>query len=58
MALVVDVPGVLEAAGVIERRRDGLWMLNRFRRDELSRKLAGLQRLMTPAAFANGDGSC
>jgi ArsR family transcriptional regulator len=50
--------GVLESAGIIERRRDGFWTLNRLRRDELARRLAGLQRLMTPAASDDGDGSC
>jgi DNA-binding transcriptional ArsR family regulator len=38
--------GVLENAGVIERRRNGLWMLNRLRRDELTRRLERLQRLL------------
>ncbi len=41
--------GVLEAAGVIERRKNGLWTHNRLRRDELSRHLAVLERLLTPA---------
>lgn len=49
--------GVLADAGIIERRRDGFWTLNRLRRDELARKLAGLQRLMTPAASEDGVGS-
>ncbi len=39
--------GVLEAAGVIERRKNGLWTHNRLRRDELSRHLAVLERLLT-----------
>lgn len=39
---------VLESAGVIERRRDGLWTLNRLRREELSRRLSGLQRILQP----------
>jgi DNA-binding transcriptional ArsR family regulator len=38
--------GVLEAAAVIQRRKDGLWTLNRLRRDELARRLAGLQRII------------
>jgi ArsR family transcriptional regulator, arsenate/arsenite/antimonite-responsive transcriptional repressor len=37
---------VLESAGVIERRKNGLWTLNRLRRDELSRRLARLAPLM------------
>jgi DNA-binding transcriptional ArsR family regulator len=36
---------VLESAGVIQRRKDGLWTLNRLRRDELARRLSGLQRI-------------
>lgn len=38
--------GVLEAAAVIQRRKDGLWTLNRLRRDELARHLSGLQRIL------------
>ena len=41
--------GVLEGAGLIERRKDGLWTLNSLRRDELSRRLEGLERLARPA---------
>jgi DNA-binding transcriptional ArsR family regulator len=41
--------GVLEGAGLIERRKDGLWTLNSLRRDELSRRLSGLERLTRPA---------
>jgi ArsR family transcriptional regulator, lead/cadmium/zinc/bismuth-responsive transcriptional repressor len=37
---------VLEAACVIQRRRDGLWTLNRLRRDEMARRLSGLQRIV------------
>ncbi len=39
---------VLESAGIIDRRRNGLWTLNRLRREELSRRLAGLQRILRP----------
>jgi DNA-binding transcriptional ArsR family regulator len=39
--------GVLEGAAVIQRRKDGLWTLNRLRRDELARRLSGLQRIVT-----------
>jgi len=42
--------GVLEAAGVIERRKNGLWTHNRLRREELSRHLAVLARLFLPTA--------
>jgi hypothetical protein len=31
---------------VIQRRKDGLWTLNRLRRDELARMLSGLQRIV------------
>ena len=41
--------GVLEAAALIERRKDGLWTLNSLRRDELQKSLAGLERLTRPA---------
>jgi DNA-binding transcriptional ArsR family regulator len=41
---------VLESAGVIERRKDGLWTLNRLRRDELTRQLDLLARLLQPSA--------
>ncbi len=43
---------VLEGAGIIERRKDGLWTLNRLRREELSRHLAALGKLLetTPSA--------
>ena len=37
---------VLESASVIQRRKDGLWTLNRLRRDELARSLSGLQRIV------------
>ncbi len=42
--------GVLEAAGVIERRKNGLWTHNRLRREELSRHLAVLVSLVSPSA--------
>jgi DNA-binding transcriptional ArsR family regulator len=41
--------GVLEGASVIQRRKDGLWTLNRLRRDELSRQLTGLQQMVAAA---------
>ncbi len=37
---------VLEDAGLIDRRRNGLWTLNRLRRDELRRRLAALHRIV------------
>ena len=41
--------GVLEGAALIERRKDGLWTLNSLRKDELSRRLSSLERLIRPA---------
>lgn len=49
-SLVSHHLSVLEAAGVIDRRKNGLWTLNRLRRDELARRLAGLQRII----YTNG----
>lgn len=49
-SLVSHHLSVLETAGVIDRRKDGLWTLNRLRRDELARRLAGLQRII----YTNG----
>lgn len=49
-SLVSHHLSVLESAGVIERRKNGLWTLNRLRRDELARRLAGLQRII----YTNG----
>jgi ArsR family transcriptional regulator len=37
---------ILESAGVIERRRNGLWTLNRLCREELSRHLQTLSQLL------------
>ena len=39
---------ILESAGIIGRRKDGLWTLNRLRREELSRHLSALERLLGP----------
>ncbi|HEX6307030.1 MAG TPA: metalloregulator ArsR/SmtB family transcription factor [Longimicrobiales bacterium] len=44
-SLVSHHLSVLEGACIIERRKDGLWTLNRLRRDELARRLSGLQRI-------------
>ena len=44
--------GVLEGAGVIERRKDGLWTLNSLRRDEMQRRLEGLERILRPVEAA------
>jgi DNA-binding transcriptional ArsR family regulator len=49
-SLVSHHLGVLEGAAVIQRRKDSLWTLNRLRRDELARRLSGLQRIVAAAA--------
>lgn len=46
-SLVSHHLSVLEGAAVIQRRKDGLWTLNRLRRDELARCLTDLQRIVT-----------
>lgn len=37
---------ILEANGLVERRRDGLWSYARLRRDEIARHLAMMQELV------------
>lgn len=49
-SLVSHHLSVLDSAGIIERRRNGLWTLNRLRRDELARRLAGFQQII----YTNG----
>lgn len=44
--------GILEGTGLIARRRDGLCMLNRLRREALSEHVAELERLV--AVETNG----
>lgn len=39
---------VLEGAGVVGRRKDGLWTLNHLRRDVLVEHIAVLERLVQP----------
>ena len=46
-SLVSHHLSALEAAGVLERRRNGLWTLNRLRRDVLERHIATLSRLVS-----------
>ncbi|MGH7576944.1 MAG: ArsR/SmtB family transcription factor [Longimicrobiales bacterium] len=46
---------VLANAGVIDRRKNGLWTLNRLRRDEVSRRLSGLHRILEPRLTQNGE---
>jgi ArsR family transcriptional regulator len=55
-SLVSHHLAVLESAGIIDRRRNGFWTLNRLRRDELARRLSSLNRIMQPAASGNGSG--
>jgi ArsR family transcriptional regulator, arsenate/arsenite/antimonite-responsive transcriptional repressor len=41
---------ILEGAGVLERRKNGLWTLNRLRRDVLAGHLSALDRMLQPSA--------
>lgn len=45
-SLVSHHLAVLESAGIIGRRKAGPRTLNRLRRDEIARRLAGLERLI------------
>ena len=45
-SLVSHHLSALESAGVLERRRNGLWTLNRLRRDVLERHIDTLRRLV------------
>jgi ArsR family transcriptional regulator, arsenate/arsenite/antimonite-responsive transcriptional repressor len=49
-SLVSHHLGILENSGLIARRRNGLWTLNRLRREELSRHLECLERIVQPHA--------
>ena len=46
-SLVSHHLSALESAGVLERRKNGLWTLNRLRRDVLERHIATLARLVS-----------
>lgn len=46
-SLVSHHLSTLESAGVLERRKNGLWTLNRLRRDVLERHIATLSRLVS-----------
>jgi DNA-binding transcriptional ArsR family regulator len=46
-SLVSHHLSALESAGVLERRRNGLWTLNRLRRDVVERHIATLSRLVS-----------
>jgi ArsR family transcriptional regulator, arsenate/arsenite/antimonite-responsive transcriptional repressor len=43
---------VLEEAGIIERRKDALWTLNRLRRAALCERLNGIQTLVSQQPVA------
>ncbi len=49
-SLVSHHLSVLEEAGLIARRKNGLWTLNSLRRDELARRLTGLNQIAFPQA--------
>lgn len=48
-SLVSHHLSVLEGAGVIDRRKNGLWTLNRLRHEELSHTLSRVLRITQPA---------
>lgn len=45
-SLVSHHLAILETAGIIDRRKNGLWTLNRLRRDELARHLETFERML------------
>ena len=51
-SLVSHHLAVLEEAGLIDRRKNGLWTLNSLRREELARRLSGLQQMAAPTHTA------
>jgi ArsR family transcriptional regulator len=55
-SLVSHHLSVLEEAGLLDRRKNGLWTLNSLRREELARRLSCLHA-MTRAHPLNGDES-
>lgn len=46
-SLVSHHLSILESAGILERRKNGLWTLNRLRRDVLERHIRELERLVS-----------
>ena len=46
-SLVSHHLAILETAGILERRKNGLWTLNRLRRDVLERHIRELERLVS-----------
>jgi ArsR family transcriptional regulator len=53
-SLVSHHLSVLVDAGLIDRRKDGLWTLNSLRRDELARRLSCLHQMATAPQNGNG----
>ncbi len=47
-SLVSHHLGILESVGLIDRRKNGLWTLNRLRHEELSRHAGALASLVQP----------
>ena len=54
-SLVSHHLSVLVEAGLIDRRKNGLWTLNRLRRDELARRLSGLHQMAYGDTSDTGD---
>jgi DNA-binding transcriptional ArsR family regulator len=52
-SLVSHHLSILESVGLIDRRKNGLWTLNRLCRDELSRHVDALESLLRPDAAPN-----
>lgn len=46
-SLVSHHLAILESTHILERRKDGLWTLNRLRRDVLERHIRELERLVS-----------
>lgn len=53
-SLVSHHLSVLETSGLIQRRKNGFWTLNRLCRDELSRHVGALQALLDGPPSKNG----
>lgn len=54
-SLVSHHLSILESVGLIDRRKNGLWTLNRLCRDELSRHVDALESLLRPTPEANAS---
>ena len=51
-SLVSHHLSILESAGIIERRKNGLWTMNRLRRDKLTAHLEGVLRMVAAPSDA------